>query len=298
MTSAIKMKNISKSYGTIKALDNLSLEVEKGNIFGFLGPNGAGKTTAIKILMNLIKPDQGQGEILGYDINENSVSINQKIGYVPEADQLYDYMKVKEIIKFNQEFYNNWDNSLVNKYNDFFKLPLDKKIKDLSMGMKKQLSLVLAMASQPELLILDEPTSGLDPINRQEILRIILEEIAVESKTVFFSTHLLGDVERIADSVAIIKNGKLIEKRMVDDLKSNVKKIRVVFQKEPDKEIFSLQGIKDYSRDGKAYIFSVNKNLTEILNKLKEQPHFVLEVIDQNLEEIFIEKAGENNYEI
>ena len=298
MTSAIKMKNISKSYGTIKALDNLSLEVEKGNIFGFLGPNGAGKTTAIKILMNLIKPDQGQGEILGYDINENSVSINQKIGYVPEADQLYDYMKVKEIINFNQGFYQNWDNSLVNKYNDFFKLPLDKKIKDLSMGMKKQLSLVLAMASQPELLILDEPTSGLDPINRQEILRIILEEIAVESKTVFFSTHLLGDVERIADSVAIIKNGKLIEKRMVDDLKSNVKKIRVVFQKEPDEEIFSLPGIEDYTRDGKAYIFSINNNLTKILNKLKEQPHFTLEIIDQNLEEIFIDKVGDDNNEI
>ncbi len=296
MSMAIDIQGISKSYGDLKAVDNLNLQVEKGSVYGFLGPNGAGKTTTIKMLLGLLSTESGTGEILGYDIEKDSLEIRKRTGYVPEVDQLYDYMKVKEIINFNKGFFENWDDSLVKKYNRVFNLPLQKKVKELSLGMKKQLALILALGSQPELLILDEPTSGLDPVNRQEILRIILEEISVEGKTVFFSSHLLSDVERIADSVAIIKNGKIVDSKLLDDLKTDNKKIRVVFQQDPDTEVLSLPGIENYSKEKNAYIFTVSKNLDNILKRLKQQPHFTLEIIDQDLEEIFMEKVrGDKN---
>jgi len=298
VSNAVELKGLNKAFDGIKAVNNLSLEVEEGSIFGFLGPNGAGKTTTIKIMLGLIKQDSGTANLLGYDTGQDILKIKKKVGYVAEIDHLYGYMKVREILEFNQGFYNNWDSSLVEKYNKFFKLPLDKKIKELSRGMKKQLSLILAMASNPELLILDEPTSGLDPINRQEILRIILEEISVKGRTVFFSTHLLGDVERIADSVAIINRGRLLEQSLLDDLKSEIKKIRVVFQKEPDPDVLSLPGIDNYTQDRNAYIISVSKNLNQILKKLEQEPHFSLDVIEQNLEDIFIDKVGDDKDEI
>lgn len=231
MNPAIELENLSKKFGDNKAVDNLSLQVPAGSIFGFLGPNGAGKTTTVKMMLGLVRPDGGQGFVLGRDIVRESEAIRSKTGYVAEIQEMYRYMTVQEIIGFCKPFYTGWNDQLVKRYLEFFQLPSRKKIKNLSKGMKTQLALILAMAPEPELLVLDEPTSGLDTINRQEFLRIILEEIALQGRTVFLSSHLLHDVERVADRVAIIKHGKLIDIRSIDELKTVVKKIRVVFQR-------------------------------------------------------------------
>ncbi|MEJ6951486.1 ABC transporter ATP-binding protein [Natronospora cellulosivora (SeqCode)] len=291
MSLAIEINNLSKSFDDNQALKDISFQVEEGSIFGFLGPNGAGKTTTIKILMGLMKADRGTVRVLGMDCEKETFKINQQLAYVAEVDQLYDYMKVREIIEFTKGFYRNWNQNLLEKYLDFFNLPLDKKIKNLSKGMKKQLSLVLALAVEPKLLILDEPTSGLDPVNKQEILRIILEEISTQGRTVFFSSHLLSDIERIADTVAIINKGKIIDLRSVDDIKENVKKVRVVFQKEPDENVLRQAGIESYKQQGNAYIFTIDDNFQEVLKNLKQHPHFTLDIIERNLEEIFIDKV-------
>lgn len=292
MNLAIEFESISKTYGEKKVVDNLSLQVTAGSIFGFLGPNGAGKTTTVKMMLGLIKPDGGRGRVLGRDIVRESEAIRSKIGYVAEVQEMYRYMTVQEIINFCRAFYLNWNDTLAKKYLNLFDLPAKKKIKNLSKGMKTQLALLLALAPEPELLILDEPTSGLDTINRQEFLRIILEEIAVQEKTVFLSSHQLHDVERVADQIAIIDQGRLIDLRSVDELKTSVKKIRVVFQKEVPAELFSRPGIKDYTREGSAYLISVENNLQDILDNIKKYPYYTLDIIDQNLEEIFLEKVG------
>ncbi len=291
MTLAIELEDLSKSFKDKKAVDNLSLQVPAGSIFGFLGPNGAGKTTTIKLMLGLIRPDTGGGKILGLDIEKESESIRRRTGYVAEMPHMYGYMTVQEIIKFCRPFYPVWNDGLVEKYLDFFSLPLKGKIKNLSKGMNTQLALILAIAPEPELLVLDEPTAGLDTINRQELLRIILEEISVQGRTVFLSSHLLHDVERVADQIAIINQGKLVDVRSIDDLKSSVKKIRVVFQKEVPDDLFSLPGIQSYSREGKAYLITVEDNLQGILNTIKNYPYFALDIIDQNLEDIFIDKV-------
>ncbi len=291
MSTAIELNGLTKSFEDKKVVDDLSLNVPVGSIFGFLGPNGAGKTTTIKIMLGLLRPDSGSASILGFDAVRDSVNIRQRIGYVAEIQQMYGYMTVDEILSFCSPFYKKWDEKIVRKYLDFFALPRKEKIKNLSKGMKTQLALVLAMAPSPELLILDEPTAGLDTINRQEFLRIILEEISIPGRTVFFSSHQLHDVERVADQVGIINHGRLIEIRAMDELKTTVKKIRVVFQREPDASLFSLPGIADVAREGSAYLISVEDNLQQILDHVKQYPYFVLDIVDQNLEEIFIEKV-------
>jgi ABC-2 type transport system ATP-binding protein len=291
MSLVIEIENLSKMFGGKKVVDSLTLQVPAGSIFGFLGPNGAGKTTTVKMMLGLTRPDGGRGQILGRDIIRESEAIRSRTGYVAEVQQMYGYMTVQEIIRFCRPFYSTWNDSLTNKYLDFFDLPVKEKIKNLSKGMKTQLALVLGMAPEPELLVLDEPTSGLDTINRQELLRIILEEISMQGRTVFLSSHLLHDVERVADQVAIISKGKLIEIRSVDELKTSVKKVRVVFQKDVPDELFTLPGIQSYSREGNAYLLTVEDHLQEILNSIRVYPYYTLDIIDQNLEEIFIEKV-------
>ncbi|MCW3491664.1 ABC transporter ATP-binding protein [Dethiobacter alkaliphilus] len=291
MEWAIDLQGLQKTFGEKVAVEDLTLQIPEGSIFGFLGPNGAGKTTTIKMMLGLLRPDQGGGKILGHDIAQHSVALRQKVGYVAEVQSLYEYMSVEGILEFCRPFYPRWNRQIADKYLKFFDLPKKQQIKNLSKGMKTQLALVIAMAPEPELLILDEPTSGLDAINRQEFLRIVLEELAVQGRTVFFSSHLLHDVERIADHVAIINQGRLIEVRDVDQLKTTVKKIRIVFQHEPKDDLFSLPGVVNVAKEGSAYVVSVEDNLQEILQRFKSVPHFTLDVIDRNLEDIFIEKV-------
>lgn len=293
MATAIELDGIQKVFGDNTAVDKLTLAVPAGSVFGFLGRNGAGKTTTIKMMLGLLKPDGGGGRILGSDIVRDSVAVRRRIGYVAEVQNLYGYMSVEEILRFCRSFYPAWNDRLAAKYLDFFHLPKREKIKNLSKGMKTQLALTLAMAPEPELLVLDEPTAGLDTINRQEFLRIILEELAVEGRTVFFSSHQLHDVERVADTVAIINHGRLVEIRDVDELKTSIKKIRVVFQHEPDENLFVFPGIVKAKKEGSPYLVSVENNLQEILMRLKSVPFFTLDIIDRNLEDIFIEKVRE-----
>jgi ABC-2 type transport system ATP-binding protein len=203
---------------------------------------------------------------------------------------MYGYMTVRELLAFCRSFYSRWNEKLAAGYLDVFQLPLGEKVKTLSKGMKTQLALVAALAPEPELLILDEPTSGLDPLSRQEFLRIILEEISVQGRTVFFSSHQLQDAERVADQVAIIDHGKLLAVKPLDELKTTVKKIRIAFQHEPGVDFLSWPGVREVNRQGSAYLLAVDNYLAETLGRLQEYPHFALEVIDQNLEEIFIDK--------
>ncbi len=297
MTWAIELDGLTKSFRGKMAVENLSLNVEAGSILGFLGQNGAGKTTTIKMMLGLLRPDSGGGRILGKSITGESLQVLRKVGYVAEVQQMYGYMSVNEILNFSRQFYSRWNSALIKRYLDFFSLPSKEKIKNLSKGMKTQLALILAMAHEPEVLVLDEPSSGLDPINRQEFLRIILDEISLQGKTVFLSSHQLHDVERVADKVAFINQGRLLDVRSMDNLKTTVKKIRVVFQREPGSSLFSQPGITEVSREGSAYLIAVEENLEGILAEIKKYPYFTLDIIDQNLEEIFIEKVRGDRHE-
>lgn len=222
----LKLKNLSKTYskGQIKAVDNINLEVKPGEIFGFLGPNGAGKTTTIKMIVGLLKPDEGKVFIDGIDVWENPLEAKKKISYVPDTPEVYDKLKGIEYLNFIADIYGvpkDIRQERIEKYLDIFELEnaIGNIIGSYSHGMKQKLVLISALIHEPELFILDEPMVGLDPkssFNLKEIMR----QRCKEGKTVFFSTHVLEVAEKLCDRIAIINKGKIIALGTMDELRS------------------------------------------------------------------------------
>jgi len=291
--TAIHTIGLTKMFKDTLAVNALDLEVRSGSIYGFLGLNGAGKTTTIKLLLNLLYPTSGQGQVLNYDIVNQSIQIRERVGYVSEEPNIYEYMKVSEAVNFCRGTYANWDMKVTGRYLDLFELPVGKKIKELSKGMKNQLALALALGSAPELLILDEPTAGLDPIKVRDFFRIVLEQVAQTGQTVFFSSHRLNEVERVADTVGIIRKGKMVFNKSLDEIKTNLKKIRVVFNEETSVDrLMKLPGVTDVEAQGRGLVIECDGCLEEVLTRINEFNPVDKEVIDVTLEEVFIKYAG------
>lgn len=216
----LKIDKLTKYYGKIKGIENLSLELNKGEIFGFIGPNGAGKSTTIKCIMNLINKNSGDIYIDGKINNKDDLELKEIIGYLPSEISLYDDMTVKQILDYNAQFYKK-DTSLKRKeLVTKFQLDESKKIEQLSLGNLKKLGIVLALVHDPKLIILDEPTSGLDPI-MQDVFYNILKEEREKGNTIFYSTHVLSEIKKICDRVGIIKDGNLIKVETLKEMKNN-----------------------------------------------------------------------------
>lgn len=228
MTPVFRLDRVVKRYGRQTALAGLSLESPAGQVVALLGDNGAGKTTAIKVLLGLIEPSEGQAEMLGLDSRTQGEEIRRRVGYVPERPTLYLWMTVAEIGWFAAGFYASGYFARYQELVRGFQLPEDRKLKALSKGMLAKVALSLAMAHQPELLVLDEPTSGLDPLVRREFLESMVG-VAAAGRTVLLSSHQIGEVERVADAVAVLKQGRLVLFERLDDLKSRVRELTVAF---------------------------------------------------------------------
>lgn len=214
---AIKIKNLTKSYSDFR-LDNISFSVPKGSIMGFVGENGAGKTTTIKAILNLIHADSGEITILGSDSKDLPIDIKSQIGVVFDGSNLHDNLNVKNINLIMKNIYSNWEENVFFDYCKRLQLPDRKTMKDFSRGMKMKLSIAIAMSHHSKLLILDEATSGLDPMVRDEILDIFLEFIQDEEKTILLSSHIISDLEKIADYITFIHKGKVVFSESKDSL--------------------------------------------------------------------------------
>lgn len=221
----IRVHNLTKRYRDQLAVDGLSLEVPEGSVFGLLGENGAGKTTTLQVLLGLIAADSGRAEVLGLDPARRGVDVRRRVGYVPEQPALYDWMTVAEIGWFAAGFHPDaltgtarYQTRYVELI-DGFDLPARRKIRALSKGMRAKVSLALALASDPSVLILDEPTSGLDALVRREFLESMVD-LASEGRTVLLSSHQIAEVERVASHVALLHKGKLILAERLEDLKA------------------------------------------------------------------------------
>jgi ABC-2 type transport system ATP-binding protein len=223
--AVIQIEGLTKRYGSQKALDGLSLAVPEGSIFGLLGENGAGKTTTIQTLLGLIRPDGGRCNVMGLDPVRSGLHVRKQTGYVPESPVLYDWMTVAEIGWFAAAFHldsQGTTNTYLYRYTELtrgFDLQATKKIKALSKGMRAKVSLALALASDPSLLILDEPTSGLDVLVRRDFLESMVD-LAGAGRTVVLSSHQISEVERVASHVALLHKGKLILAEPLDELKA------------------------------------------------------------------------------
>ena len=224
----VEIRNLSRRFGTAEALADVSLSIPRGVVFGLVGTNGAGKTTLIKHAMGLMRAQAGSVSVFGLDPVSNPTAVLSRVGYLAELNELPEWMRVEELINFTRAFYPSWDDRYAQTLRQNFELEPHKIVQALSKGQRARLGLLLALSYRPELLILDEPSSGLDPLVRRDILRAIIKTIAQEGRTVLFSSHLLDEVERVADRVAIINGGRIIQNDDLETLKSSYH--RVVFR--------------------------------------------------------------------
>ena len=213
----LEIKDLSKKYEQFQ-LQNVNLNLPKGAIMGFVGENGAGKTTTIKLILNMIQKDTGNIKVFGLDHIRNEMEIKEKIGVVLDEGFFYENFNSKQINKVMKQMYRNWNESTYTSYLKEFKLPQNKPIKEYSKGMKMKLSIAAALSHNPQLLILDEPTSGLDPIVRNEILDIFMNFIQDEEKAILFSSHITSDLDKIADYITFIHEGKIVFTKTKDEL--------------------------------------------------------------------------------
>lgn len=225
-TDAIVVNNLTRSYGGPPVLKGLEFRVPKGSIWGFLGRNGSGKTTAIKTLAGLIRPESGDVRILDGDPWTFGAIERQRVGYLSEKQSLPPMIRVSKLVKFCASLYPAWDHPLCDGLLNRFQIPMKSRTYKLSLGQQRLLAFVLALAPRPDVLLLDEPAANLDVVARREFLDQILELIRDGEKSVLFSTHILSDVERVADRVGILSDGKLVVDGSLDDLKESVRQLR------------------------------------------------------------------------
>ena len=215
-------------------IEDVTLSVEKGEVFGFIGPNGAGKSTAIRTLMGLLKPTSGSALINGENAFSQGHTLRKSIGYLPSEVNYYDRMTSRELLEYHCRFYKIRDYKKIGELADLFELDLDREIEDLSFGNKKKCGIVQAMVHDPELLILDEPTSGLDPL-MQNVFFEKLDALNKNGTTIFFSSHVLSEIQRICKRAAIIRKGKIVAIEDIDALlKKQMKMVKVVFKQMPE----------------------------------------------------------------
>ena len=227
--NAIEMVDVSKSYGQVQALEDMCLTVPTGSIFGLMGPNGSGKTTSIKLMLGLMEPTAGALTVLGAVPSGDGTVLRRRIGFVPEDFSLYSHMTGLEILEFNARLYGCSVDENVRRLQTVFELPLARKIATYSKGMRKLLGLYIALSTEPELLILDEPTDGLDPVVRSHFLGVLADETARRNLTVFFSSHILSEVEKICDTVAFMRHGHTVLQDEVESIKARYRVYTVRF---------------------------------------------------------------------
>ncbi len=291
INAAIYTEKLFKSYGSVRALRGVDLEVHKGEIFGFLGPNGAGKTTTIRCLLDLIRPDSGIVRVLGFDPQKNPVEVRARAGYLPGELHFDESMTVEGALRFLSRLRNgaaDWER--VRRIAERLDLDFKPAIRNLSKGNKQKLGLVQALMHRPELLLLDEPTFGLDPLVQREVLKLIVEE-KEEGTTIFFSSHILSEVHEIAERVGIIRKGVIVEVAETAALINRaINRVRVRFKKEVDPGVFAhVPGVEVIGQDdGSGLYLQVRGEMDALIKELSHHPVLDLETERPSLEEIFL----------
>ena len=284
---AVALHGVTKQFGSTIAVDHLSLEIPRGTAFGLIGPNGAGKTTIIKMLMGLLPPDAGRSSVLGIDPLADPVAVKLRVGYVPEEQCIYRWMRVGEAVGFCSSFYDTWNAQRCAELLDQFELDANKKVKHLSKGMRAKLSLLLAIAHEPEVLILDEPMGGLDPIARDEFLDGVLRALCDRQHTILFCSHMLSDVQRLADTIGIICEGQLLVHDSTDSLLEGTKRIRAVLGSS-GRSVEPPAGTIWQRVHDREWLITVRDYSPEILDRLRRSRAVEqVEVFSVGLEDIF-----------
>jgi ABC-2 type transport system ATP-binding protein len=287
----IEIRGVTRRFGDTRALDNVSLVVPRGLVFGLVGANGAGKTTLIRHVLGLLKAQSGTVRVFGLDPVKEPVSVLSRIGYLSEEGDLPGWMRVDELMRYMRAFYPTWDEDYAEDLRKQFALDPAAKVKTLSKGQKARAGLLVALAYRPELLLLDEPSSGLDPIVRRDILGAIVRTIADEGRTVLFSSHLLDEVERISDRVAMLKAGRVLFTGELDEIKQTHHRLTLRFESERQQPP-PLDGVLNWEGRGRNWTAITCGRLDDLTLAASALGAEVIEQKALSLDEIFIAQLG------
>jgi ABC-2 type transport system ATP-binding protein len=289
MTSAIETFGLTKRYGAVTAVADLSLWVEPGQVFGFLGPNGAGKSTTIRMLMALQQPTQGRARLLGLDAAADSVEVHRRVGYLPGDLELFPRLTGSQHIGWFARARGNVDHAVVTELIERFQVVVDRPVRELSKGNRQKIGLVLAFMHCPELLVLDEPTTGLDPLMQHEFENV-LRDTASRGRTVFLSSHELDEVQRVADRIGIIKEGKLVAEDTVDGLRRAApQRMEVRFRRPVDPATLSaVRGVTVTGSDGPRMTLEVTGEIAPALKVIASHDPVDLLSRPADLDELFL----------
>ncbi|UCC22282.1 MAG: ABC transporter ATP-binding protein [Planctomycetota bacterium] len=288
--TVLETEGLTKYYGRKLALDHMDLKIPRGCICGFVGRNGSGKTTAIKLMLGLLRPTAGASKLLGCDSQQLKPAIRQRVGYVTEGHRLFRWMSIGRLERFQRAFFpKQWDNKFFADMLEYFGLSKKQKIKNLSIGERAQVSLGLALAPHPDVLIMDDPTLGLDAAIRRQFLEGMIELIMREGRTVFFSSHILGDVERVADRILVIDKGVIRADCSVEQFRGVVKKVRTAFEDSvpTQVDIEGLLHVRRGERELQLILVGVDdEKIAEWSASVGAKSH---EIVKMNMEDQFIE---------
>ena len=287
----LEMKNVTKTFGKFKALDDLSMTVHKGSVYGLVGPNGAGKSTAIRLMTGIYRPDSGSITLEGMPVYENPVN-KVRMGYIPDDIFYFPSASMEEMKSFYKGIYPQFDEELYKKLFEAFQLPKKGAIRRFSKGMQKQAAFHLSLCTHPEMLILDEPVDGLDPVMRRQVWSLILSEVAANGTTVLVSSHNLRELEDICDHVGIMDHGKMLLERSLQDMQGATHKLQLVG------EVPEGLDVLHESQTGRLKTLVVRGDVREISRKVSAANPVYFDVLPLSLEEIFIYELGGVNYEV
>lgn len=294
--SIVELQHLTKYYKKSRGIEDVTFSIEEGEIFGFIGPNGAGKSTTIRTLLNFIYPTSGSATVFGKDIVTQSREIRRHVGYLPSEIHYYDDMRVIDLLHYSAGFHQvKKRDKRIRELADRLDLDLKKKIEDLSFGNRKKTGIVQALLHEPKLLILDEPTGGLDPL-MQNVFFELLEEERNKGVTIFFSSHILSEVQKMCDRVAIIKEGKLVTIESIDNLTRNQFKRVTLAVEQPETLSLNLEGLFQQETSPSGITLLYKGDMKVLLQKLNDVPFTDISIEEPSLEEVFMhyyEKGGD-----
>jgi len=286
----IEIEQLRKFYkGKYRGVDGVDLAVYEGEVFGFLGPNGAGKTTTIRILLDLIRADAGKANVFGLDVHEDSIEIRRRTGYLPGELGFYDNVLAQEMVNYFGALCGSMDPRIVRELTDRLGMDLSRRIREYSKGNKQKLGILLAFLFDPELVILDEPTSSLDPLLQNEFYGFLAEE-SRKGRTVFMSSHVLSEVERVCDRVGIIRDGRIVAVERIESLKAKMGQlVTVEFDQEFDVGDFEIPGVSKIDVNGRRLTLHVVGNHDAVLKALSQYKIRRFLAKEYSLDDLFLE---------
>ena len=287
----LEMKNVTKTFGAFRALDDLTMTVPQGAVYGLVGPNGAGKSTAIRLLTGIYRPDSGSITLEGLPVFENPM-VKSVMGYIPDDIFFFPSATMEEMRRFYKGMYPKFDDTLFDRLYEAFELPRKSPIRRFSKGMQKQAAFHLTLACRPEVLILDEPVDGLDPVMRRQVMRLILSDVADHGTTVLISSHNLRELEDVCDHVGIMDHGKMLLERSLADMQGSIVKVQLVGETPEDLEILHE------TASGRLKTLIVRGNAAEVSGKVGAKNLAYFDILPLSLEEICIYELGGVNYEV